>query len=437
MMLLCFHASAAEVTAFESFVQLQLKSDGPGLAYIVTKNGETIYSGAYGMANVETRAVLSPDSTFNIASVTKQFTAAAIMQLQQQGKLNVKDNINKYLPEFPTAGHVITIEHLLTHTSGLARNPGTGNQQTTEVIDSEQMLVLFAKEPMQFAPGEKMQYSNMGYKLLGLIIEVASGQPYGDYIEKNIFAKLGMKHSNYGNRQSGALKADGYYQSWQHGYQRARIQDVSWTYAGGGLASSANDLALWYRALLDGTFISQDSYRQMITPFSLNDGSSSNYGYGLNNIRLHNRSAVIHQGSLPGYKASAVYFPDEGIYATVLSNLSSVETFEFFSVLTGELFGLSYPSFEPVQLTASQQEQIMGDYQTSSGAIRKIFMEEGLMYSRLGNALVYAVTPLVNNTFLYGQSTSYFTIKQDTTGRQILSYYPSVTAKPEIAVKLQ
>jgi len=354
ILLLCFQANAADIKAFESFIQLQLQKDGPGVAFIATKHGETIYSGAYGMENIEAGAALSSSSIFNIASLTKQFTAAAIMQLQEQGKLSITDNISKYLPDFPTRGHTITIEHLLTHTSGLARDHRI-NSDLDAAIDSEQLLGLLAKEPIEFTPGEKMQYSNMGYKLLGRIIEVVSGQTYGDYIEQHLFAKLGMKQSNYGNRHSEATRAEGYFHSWRHGYQLTKLPDVSWTYAGGGLASSANDLALWYRALLDGTFINQNSYRQMITPYTLNDGSRSNYGYGLNNITLHNRSALIHQGALPGYKTSAVYFPTEGLYAAVLSNLSDVDTFEFVSVLTGELFGLSYPSFEPAQLTASQQ----------------------------------------------------------------------------------
>lgn len=345
-----------------------------------------------------------------------------------------RSTASKYLPEFPTQGHSISIEHLLTHTAGLARDQRTRSNDTK--ISSAQLIQLFAAEPLQFTPDEKMQYSNMGYKLLGRIIEVVSGQPYGDYIEQHLFAKLGMKHSNYGHRHSGAVKAEGYFYSWHHGYQLSKMPDISWNYAGGGLASSAHDLALWYQALQAGQLISQSSYQQMITPFTLNDGSISTYGYGLNNVELHNRKAVIHQGGLPGYSTSAAYFPEEGIYAAVLSNRQHTDTFELLSVLTGEQFGLTYPNFAPVELTAAEQQQIIGDYQTSSGAIRKLFIEDGIMYSRLDNSLVYAITPLVNNTFLYTNSTGYFTITAEPTGRHIMTYYPDFTANAEIAVKL-
>lgn len=434
LLLITSSATATATTAFDSFVQLQLKKDGPGVAYIVTKHGETLYSGAYGMANLEAGVALSPDSIFNLASITKQFTAAAIMQLQEQGKLNVKDTITKYLPEFPTQGHSISIEHLLTHTAGLARDQRTRSNDSK--ISSAQLMQLFAAEPLQFVPGEKMQYSNMGYKILGRIIEVVTGQPYGDYIEQHLFAKLGMKHSNYGHRHSGAAKAIGYVHSWHHGYQRSDMPDISWNYAGGGLASSAQDLALWYQALQAGQLISLNSYQQMINPFTLNDGSSSSYGYGLNNIELHNRKVIIHQGGLPGYSTSAAYFPEEGIYAAVLSNRQHTDTFALLSVLTGEQFGLTYPNFTPIELTAAEQQQIIGDYQTSSGAIRKLFIEDGIMYSRLDKSLVYAITPLVDNTFLYTNSTGYFTITAELTGRHIMTFYPDFTANAEIAVKL-
>lgn len=434
LMLLCFYSHAVELEAFESFVKLNVNKNGAGVAYIVTKDGETLYAGAYGMANIESGSPLSTDSAFNIASLSKQFTAVAIMMLQEQGKLSVEDNINKYLSDFPTGGQNITIKHLLTHTAGLARDPRYKNKLSATGIDIEQLVSLLAAESMQGDPGAQMLYSNMGYVLLGRIIEVVSGHAYGEYIEKNIFEKLGMQSSHYGG-QNVAGRAEGYFRTRKGNDKRATLTDVSWAYAAGGLVTSVNDFALWYQALVGGKLIATDSYLQMTQKFSLNDGKTSNYGYGLNNSELHNRRIIVHQGATSGYRSSALYFPEAGINVIVFSNLGNSNTFDLAALLSGEIFGLEYPESKPVTLTKQQQENISGEYQTQTGATRTLFIEEDILYSRVDNALVYSVTPMVNNVFLFDNSLSYFTINKDDAGRQIMQYYSDISSEPEVAVK--
>lgn len=434
LMLLCFYSHAVELKAFESFVKLSANKSGAGVAYIVTKDGQTLYADAYGMANVESGSPLTTDTPFNIASLSKQFTAVAIMMLQEQGKLSVEDNINKYLSDFPTRAHNISIKHLLSHTAGLARDPRDKGKLSATAISIEQLVSLLAAEKMQGEPGAQMLYSNMGYVLLGRIIEVVSGQAYGEYIEKNIFDKLGMQNSHYGGHNV-AGRAEGYFRTRKGTDKRATPPDVSWAYAAGGLLTSVNDFALWYQALVVGKLISADSYLKMTQKFSLNDGRTSNYGFGLNNSELHSRRMIMHQGATPGYRTSAFYFPEEGINVVVFSNLGNSNTFDLTALLSGEIFGLEYPEFKPVTLTKQQQENISGEYQTRTGATRTLFVEENILYSRVDNALVYSVTPMVNNVFLFDNSLSYFTINKDDAGRQIMQYYSDISSEPEVAVK--
>ena len=193
-------AVAAPIAAIDALLRGSFPAERPGAAVIVVKDGRTLFRKAYGMANLELGVPLQPDMVFRLGSITKQFTATAILMLAEEGKLSLQDPIEKHLPGYPTQGHVITIEHLLTHTSGIQSYtdlPGwmtsriQGPMTVTELIDG------FKKEPMQFAPGEKWAYNNSGFILLGAIVEKASGKTYEAFVRERIFLPLGMTSSYY------------------------------------------------------------------------------------------------------------------------------------------------------------------------------------------------------------------------------------------------
>ncbi|MGH9843739.1 MAG: serine hydrolase domain-containing protein, partial [Blastocatellia bacterium] len=177
----------------------EFKANEPGAAAIVVKDGKVVFRKGYGMANMEFGIPIEPDMIFRIGSVTKQFTAVATLMLAEQGKLSLSDEITKFLPDYPTQDRKITVEHLLTHTSGIVSYTGMPEwrPQMRKDVSLDEMIAVFKDKPMEFVPGERWNYNNSGYVLLGAVIEKASGMKYADFVEKNIFAPLGMKRSFY------------------------------------------------------------------------------------------------------------------------------------------------------------------------------------------------------------------------------------------------
>ncbi|MGH9971179.1 MAG: serine hydrolase domain-containing protein, partial [Pyrinomonadaceae bacterium] len=188
-------------TAINEALEKTFKPDEPGAAVIAVKDGKVIFRKGYGLANVELGVPVEPDMVFRLGSVTKQFTAVAILMLAEQNKLSLDDDITKFLPDYATKGHKITIEQLLTHTSGIKNYTSLPEWLSgwRKDMTVKEIIDLFKDQPMDFAPGERWSYSNSGYILLGAIIEKVSGQTYQEFIEKNIFTPLGMKHSYYDN----------------------------------------------------------------------------------------------------------------------------------------------------------------------------------------------------------------------------------------------
>src|SRR4051812_31670906 len=215
----------------------------PGAAVLIAKDGKVLLRKAYGLANLELDVPMRPDMVFEIASVTKQFTAAAVLLLQERGKLSVNDEITKYMPDYPTHGQRITIDHLLSHSSGIPELDWWPRRR--EDMKVQQIIDLFKDKPLDFNPGEKLSYSNSGYILLGAIIEKASGKRYEDFVEQEIFAPLGMKRSRYGHRDEIVPGLVASYDQAEEGYRVAEYFSLSQPYAAGGLLSTVDDLALW------------------------------------------------------------------------------------------------------------------------------------------------------------------------------------------------
>lgn len=307
---------------YQKILEKAVSKNGPGVAALVSKKGAVIFKGAYGLANIEHQIPLKTDGVFRLGSITKQFTGAAILLLQEQKKLTVTDNINRYIPNFPTQGHKITIEQLLTHTSGLGNFTDDFNIFANEALTSksiDQVIEKLAQYPMRTKPGEEMYYSNTGYVLLGKIIEVASGQSYAKFVEQHIFKKLDMKSSQYGGSQIIKNRVNGY-DATNKGVVNAGYIDMSWPHASGSLLSTLEDMNKWFTALTNNQLISQNSYKQMTSPVILNNGKSSNYGYGLYIEKFNKYQAVSHNGGIHGFATSGYFFPEKDIYIVVLSN---------------------------------------------------------------------------------------------------------------------
>ncbi|QBG36874.1 serine hydrolase domain-containing protein [Litorilituus sediminis] len=428
---------AATKADYDNVLQSYVDKDGPGVAAIVSQHGKVLYKGARGMANIEHNIPLETDSIFRLGSITKQFTGAAIMMLHEQGKLSIKDDIHKYVPDFPTEGQVITIEHLLTHTSGLANyteDEHVWNKLIPTATTLDEMLIEFAKHPMPLKTGEAMRYSNTGYVLLGKIIEVASKQSYADYIEQHIFAKLGMKNSMFGGTQLIANRASGY--SLADGeIVNASPINMMWPHAAGSLLSTVDDLNIWYSALKSGKLISKAGYQQMITPFTLNDNTSSDYGYGLGFYKVNKYNAIGHGGGIHGFVTNAFYLPEKDLYVAVLSNTDAGSPGDIALLLAAKAVNIDVPEFKEIKLSKKSAKHLLGSYAVSNDSKRVIGYEDGKFFSQRDGGHKWLIKPMSNNSFFYDASLSYFTIDKNDKGEQVMNFYSGLATTPSVAIK--
>lgn len=292
-----------------------------GVAIAVYKGEQKLLLKSYGYADLEFDVKLPVNASFEIGSVTKQFTAAAILQLVQEGKLKLDDDITKYL-RFDTQNRKVTILNLLTHTSGI---PGYTEMAEFENLSMQRhkrdtLLRLVEKKPFDFEPGEKLIYCNTGFFMLGLIIEKVSGMTYEDYVKKNLFDKAGMTDSYYGS-ENRIIK------NRAHGYDvdnkmmvRAAYLNHLWPYAAGSLCCTAGDLVRWNNALHHGKILGESMYREFITPARLNDGTVTRYAKGIGITGENERRMLSHGGGINGFLSDNRYFPSGEISIVVLIN---------------------------------------------------------------------------------------------------------------------
>ncbi|MEM5565130.1 serine hydrolase [Polaribacter litorisediminis] len=306
----------------DAVVSSTYSSKEPGISVLVAKDRKAIYSKAFGKSNLELNTPLETNSVFQIGSITKQFTAISILMLEEQGKLSVEDKIGKYIPEYAEIGKDITIHHLLNHTSGIKNRTPVGDKgfiSKTNMSPTE-LIAYFKDEPLEFKPGERFKYSNAGYILLGRIIEIVSGQPYSDFIEQNIFDKIGMKNSSCGDMKQVIPNLTKGYIIEQNDFVKSDYINLSLAYSAGAILSTTEDLLKWQNALLSNTLLKASSIKQAMTPTLLNSGKRVPYGYGFRFSKLGNSPVIAHTGSTKGFTSIALFLPKEKLYITALTN---------------------------------------------------------------------------------------------------------------------
>ncbi len=300
-------------------------SDGPGGAFMVAKSGEPIYLKAFGMANLELGVPMKTGQVFQIGSMTKQFTAVGILLLEQEGKLNTQDPIGRYIPDYPN-GDQITIHQLLTHTSGIKdfTKMKSLQQIANQEMSSREMVDFFKDEPVDFLPGEKFEYNNSGYVLLGHIIEQVSGESYADFIANRIFKKIGMNHSYFAtDRFLIPGRVDGYHLK-DVGYVNRTVINFSVPFSSGSLMSTLEDLLKWQNALADTSLLRQEFLQKAFTRHTLTNGEEINYGYGWHLRELGGFASREHGGSIFGFKSMGVFIPEMELYVVGLTNCDCI-----------------------------------------------------------------------------------------------------------------
>jgi D-alanyl-D-alanine carboxypeptidase len=301
-----------------------IKASGIQGSVLLANSGKVILAKGYGLANIELDVPNKPETKFRLGSITKQFTAAAILQLQEKGKLRVEDPISKHIQGTPAAWSGITIHHLLTHTSGIPSYTDEAGYQAhmRERVGAPLAFInRFRDRPLEFSPGEKFHYDNSGYFLLGVIIEQVSGLKYEDYLRKNIFEPLQMTDTGYDwpatilrNRASGYSKGEG------GGVVNADFLDMGQPYAAGSLYSTVLDLYKWDRALYTTKVLSAQSIEAAFTPGKFDWAEGIKYGYGWGIMQVHGHKVVGHGGGINGFSTVIYRAIEEDVTAIVSSN---------------------------------------------------------------------------------------------------------------------
>jgi CubicO group peptidase (beta-lactamase class C family) len=312
------------VTALDSAAQSHAaESTVAGVSVAVARGGETLLHEGYGQADIELDVPMPRDAVVEIGSITKQFTAAAILQLAAKDSVDLDAPITEYLPDFDTGGYVIKVRHLLHHTSGLpdwSHFPETQTLRHQE-LPRDTVLALLENKMLRFAPGTAMSYSNSGYFLLGQIIQKASGQSYERYVEEHLFQPAGMDDSYYcDERAIVENKAHGYAWTGEKGFKHKKYVDHTWPYAAGSLCSTAGDMVAWTQALHAGDVLPDSMYREMIMPGRLADGTTLRYGMGLVVSDPSGRGVIRHGGGIFGFLSEARYYPEENLTVVVFQN---------------------------------------------------------------------------------------------------------------------
>ncbi|NTD96844.1 beta-lactamase family protein [Agrobacterium tumefaciens] len=314
-------AQTFEVKADSLLSQIFKDKNGPGGVFMVAKNGKPIYQKAFGNANIELGIKMQTRNVFQLGPMTKQFTAIAILMLVEQGKIDLQKPILTYIPDYPM-GDKITVHHLLTHTSGIKdfTKMKSLNQIAQQNLSPKQMVDFFKNEPVDFNPGEKFEYNNSGYVILGYLIELVSGDTYENYINKNIFQKIGMKHSRYASDVS-IIKDRAYgYQQKTSAYVNKTAISFSIPFSSGALMSTVDDMLLWQNALNNQLLLKSETIKKAFIKYKLNCGEIFNYGYGWHLKDIDGIATREHGGSIFGFKTMGIYIPDQDIYVLGLSN---------------------------------------------------------------------------------------------------------------------
>jgi CubicO group peptidase (beta-lactamase class C family) len=415
-------------------------ADRPGAAVILVKDGKVLYRKAFGLANLELKVPMQPENVFEIGSVTKQFTSTAVLMLVEQGKIGLADDIHKYLADFPDKGATITVEHLLTHTSGIPSY--TGSPKWVPLWRKEmkpaEIIALTKDDPLEFAPGSRFAYNNTGYIMLGAIIEKVSGMSYAEFVKKNIFEPLGMTNSYYGsasavipNRASGYSPRGGT-------FQNAEYLSMSQPYAAGSLMSTVDDLAIWDAAVSSGKLLTKASWERAFAGYKLSSGESTGYGYGWQTDSFEGHPIIRHNGGIFGYVSEVARLPKDGVFVAMLTNSDGpkVDTGFLATAIAAAAIGRPYREPVAVSVDAKTLDAYTGVYRIDDKTERTVTRSgDKLTFQRTGRPRVDVLASSPTEFFLPNSFTR-FTFETDASGRATRMVMKTSTGAPEVATRI-
>ena len=391
------------------------KKDTPGCAIGIMQNGALVYAKGYGMANLEYNIPNSPNSVFRIGSTSKQFTAACIILLEEQGQLSLDDKLNDFFPDFPAYAEKITVKHLLNHTSGirdyLQLSYLKGIRNDDYYVDEEIMDWLINQQTLNFEPGSEYLYSNSGYWLLGQIVQKVSGMNMAEFAKQNIFDPLKMSSTHFHNDHTEIVKnrASGYYPKKDSTYM---ISMTTLDMIGdGGIFTTIEDIKKWDDSFYGSKILSQSFWNKMIEQGKLNDGTVIDYAAGLYHEDFNGIKSIRHGGAFVGFRADLVRFPDEHLSIAVFCNRGdgdpSKKADQIASILLSDQINKSEIKAKP-QVANSNADtsiaidlsRIEGDYEVEPGVVVSFTADQdSLNVLQNWNNAQYSIYRVEGNTF--------------------------------------
>jgi CubicO group peptidase (beta-lactamase class C family) len=398
-------------------VHQEIDLQGPGAAIGVVKDGEPVHIEGYGIANLEWGCPIRPDTVFRLASITKQFTATAIMLLERQKKLRIDDSITSYLPDYPTHDRTITIAHLLSHTSGIKSYTSLDNFMkdiTKKDMLPADVLAHFKDLPLEFEPGTRFLYNNSGYHLLGLIIEKITGMSYEQFIQHNIFQPLNMKDSYYMHNETIIPRRASGYDKTGDGYRQAEYLNMMIPYAAGSLGSTVEDLMRWDAGLREGYLLDATTQEHMYTPIQLADGRTEGYGFGVGIVTYEGHRLIHHMGGIHGFRTFIARFIDDKAMIVVLANNSATNVEKIAHQIARHIFNIPVLTRIPVVLSNATLDKAAGIYATEDDIVVEVICDEGKLALR--SPFEYSLTPISESAYYANENDEFevhFSDEQD------------------------
>jgi CubicO group peptidase (beta-lactamase class C family) len=431
LFLLCFatgaHARYARdekpvplTTQLDNAVRRTWHPDGPGATVLVARDGQTILRKAYGFANIEHGIELEPNMPLRLGSITKQFTAALVMQDVEAGRISLDDSVDEHLPGWPMHGQAITVRHLLNHTSGIhgyTSIPGYFERKIRADLSMDELLAVFRDLPMDFAPGEAWACNNSAYVMLGAILETVNGSSYAELVRERIAEPLGLRSLRYDTQAELIPRRVSGYQGERNAWRNADVLSMSQLHAAGSLMANVDDLQRWTIALHEGRVVSRESLNEM-TRVTRVQGEVVPYGYGLQLGEVRGRPSVSHDGGINGFATSALYLPRQKLFVTVLSNDPDNPIGPRFlgEKLAGIALGDPHPSFEAMRADPKDLATYAGTYRLPDGSSRVVSAEKGKLYTQRGQGPKLEAKAYGRHRFFYPGRFSHFEFTTSSAG---------------------
>ena len=393
----------------------------PGGVVLVRKGDEVLLRKGYGLADVENQVPMTADKVLPLASVTKQFTAFAVLRLVQDGKLHIDRPVGAVLPDLPPALAKVSLRQLLNHSSGVKNISRIAESRAARRNDAtiDELIAFFKDLPLEFEPGSRFDYSNSNYILLTKVIETASGKSYADYMRTTVFAPLGMHNTRLGSHTDLVPGRARGYRMVEDTLQNADFISMTQPQGAGALVSTIDDLERWDRALSEGTLVGKDLLAQAFTKVRLNDGSQIPYGFGWAISHVQGNPSNEHSGFINGFSTYTLRVPGQKLYVTVLTNSEQFWPDDFAAELAAIAIG---QPFNKTRITDADVAPWLGSYDFGNGDVRELKQDaDNLVLLQEGKPTT--VVPAADGRYYLGEGLDYLSFERRTDGKVAMTLH--------------